>query len=51
MALAHSPKIVTDNLVFCVDAANTKSYPGTGATWNDISMSGSVNNGTIDGAT
>ena len=51
MALVHSPKIVTDNLVLCLDAGNTKSYPGTGATWNDISMSGSVNNGTIDGAT
>jgi hypothetical protein len=33
----------------CLDAGNTKSYPGTGATWTDISGSG--NNGTIDGAT
>ena len=49
MALTHSPKIVTDNLVLCLDAANTKSYSGTGTTWNDISYNG--NNGTIDGAT
>jgi hypothetical protein len=27
MALIHSPKIVTDNLVLCLDAGNTKSYP------------------------
>ena len=50
MALVHSsPKIVTDNLLLYLDAANTKSYPGTGATWTDISSNG--NNGTIDGAT
>lgn len=37
MALAHSPSIVTDGLVLCLDAANTKSYPGSGATWTDLS--------------
>jgi hypothetical protein len=40
MALSHSPSIVLSNLVFCVDSANVKSYPGTGATWTDISTSG-----------
>ena len=35
--LAHSPKIVTDGLVLCLDAANTKSYPGSGTTWTDLS--------------
>ena len=35
MGLAHSPRIVTDNLVFALDAANTKSYPGSGSTWTD----------------
>ncbi len=48
MALVHSPKIVTDNLLFYVDAANAKSYPGTGTTWTDMM---GTNNGTIDGAT
>jgi hypothetical protein len=38
MALAHSPKIVTDGLVLCLDAANPKSYPGTGTTWFDLSL-------------
>ncbi len=37
MGLEHSPKIVTDNLYFCVDAANIKSYPGSGTTWTDMS--------------
>jgi len=37
--------IVTDGLVFYVDAANTKSYPSSGTAWNDISKGG--NNGTL----
>ena len=36
MALSHSPSIVTDGLVLCLDAANRKSYPGTGTGWNNI---------------
>ena len=47
MALVHSPRIVTDNLVLCVDAANTKSYPGSGTTWYDLSGNG--NHWTIEG--
>ena len=45
MGLAHSPRIVTDNLVLALDAANTKSYPGSGTTWTDLSGKG--NNGTL----
>lgn len=30
MALSHSPKIVTDNLLLYLDAGNTRCYPGTG---------------------
>jgi hypothetical protein len=37
MGLSHSPKIVTDNLVLCLDAANRKSYSGSGNTWFDLS--------------
>ena len=51
MALAHSPKIATDGLVLCLDAGNTKSYPGSGTTWSDLSGNG--NNGSLqnmDGA-
>lgn len=39
MSLIHSPKIVTDGLVLCIDAANPKSYTGTGTEWNDLSRS------------
>lgn len=36
MGLAHSPRIVTNGLVLALDAANSKSYPGSGTTWSDI---------------
>ena len=42
MALSHSPRIVTDGLVLCLDAGNTKSYPGSGTTWTDLSGKGNV---------
>lgn len=45
MALSHSPRIITDGLVLCLDAANSKSYPGSGTTWTDLSGNG--NNGTL----
>ena len=47
MSLAHSPSIVTSGLVLYLDAANSKSYPGSGTTWNDISGGGNV--GTLAG--
>ena len=40
MATNYNPSIVTDGLVLCLDAANTKSYPGSGTTWTDISGKG-----------
>jgi hypothetical protein len=45
MALSHSPSIITSGLVLCLDAANRKSYPGSGSTWTDLSGRG--NNGTL----
>ena len=45
MGLAHSPSIVMDGLALYLDAANTKSYPGTGTAWTDLSGLG--NNGTL----
>jgi hypothetical protein len=41
----YGPKIVTSGLVLCLDAANKRSYPGTGTTWTDLS--GNSNNGTL----
>jgi hypothetical protein len=37
MGFNYSPKIVTDGLVLYLDAANSRSYPGSGTTWNDLS--------------
>jgi hypothetical protein len=45
MGLSHSPSIATNGLVLCLDAANRKSYPGSGTTWTDLSGNG--NNGTL----
>ena len=45
MAVEHSPYIVNSGLVLCLDAGNTKSYPGSGSTWSDLS--GNSNNGTL----
>lgn len=45
MALQHSPSIVTSGLVFCVDAANPRSYPGSSTAWYDVSGNG--NTGTL----
>ena len=45
MGLYYNPTIIQDGLVVALDAANTKSYPGSGTTWFDISGNG--NNGTL----
>ena len=36
MAFNHNPQIVHKNLIFCFDALDKNSYPGTGTTWTDI---------------
>ena len=33
MSAYSGPEIVNDGLVLCLDAANFKSYPGTGTTY------------------
>jgi len=48
MALSHSPQIVTNGLILALDAANTKSYPGSGTTWTDVSGNGYK--GTLNGS-
>jgi hypothetical protein len=45
MGIGYNPKIVTDGLVLCLDAANRKSYSGSGNTWTDLSGLGT--NGTL----
>jgi hypothetical protein len=39
------PEIVEDGLVLALDAGNSKSYPGSGTTWTDLS--GNSNTGTL----
>lgn len=46
MAFIRGANVVTDGLVLTVDAANSKSYPGSGTTWRDLG--GSSRNATIN---
>ena len=48
MSLGHGPSVVRDGIVLSVDAANVKSYPGSGTTWFDLS--GNNRNLTIFGS-
>jgi len=45
MASHSGPDIIEDGLVLALDAANTKSYGGSGTTWSDLSGNG--NDGTL----
>jgi len=45
VGLAHSPSLVMNGLVLALDAANSKSYPGSGTIWTDLSGNG--NTGTL----
>jgi hypothetical protein len=40
MSVAGGPDLIQDGLVLCLDAANTKSYPGSGTSWVDLSRNG-----------
>jgi hypothetical protein len=45
MGIAYNTSIVRSGLVLHLDAANPKSYPGSGTIWKDLSGRG--NNGTL----
>jgi hypothetical protein len=43
-----TPRMITDGLILYLDAANVKSYPGSGTNWVDLSstqITGSLTNG------
>ena len=40
MSVNAGPNVVEDDLVFALDAANSRSYSGTGTTWSDLSGNG-----------
>jgi hypothetical protein len=42
MGIAYNTSVVRDGLVLHLDAANPKSYPGTGTVWSDLSGSGNT---------
>jgi hypothetical protein len=41
----YGPRTITNGLVLALDAGNSKSYPGTGTAWTDLSGNG--NTGTL----
>jgi Concanavalin A-like lectin/glucanases superfamily len=45
MSTSYNPQIVTDGLITYLDAGNSRSYPATGTTCNDLSGQG--NTGTL----
>lgn len=47
MGVAYNPSVVTNGLILALDAGNTKSYPGSGTTWSDLSGNG--RNATVNG--
>ena len=46
MSVHAGPEIANDGLVLCLDATNSKSYPGSGTSWYDVS--GNNNHFTIN---
>jgi hypothetical protein len=54
MSISYNSSIVTNGLVLCLDAANPRSYPGSGSVWYDVSGNGrnlTLQNGpTFDGS-
>ena len=40
MSYNNGPRIVTNGLVLHLDAGNSRSYPGSGTTWSDLSRNG-----------
>lgn len=49
MAIVYNTNVVRNGLVLYLDAANVKSYPGTGTVWTDLSGRG--NHGTMSTVT
>lgn len=50
MGFFYNPKIVTDRFLLCLDAASSRSYSGSGITWNDLSkeaFNGTLTNGPV----
>jgi hypothetical protein len=46
MGFYRGPRVIQDGLVLALDAGSTRSYPGTGTTWYDLSGNG--NDATVE---
>jgi hypothetical protein len=42
--IGYNPSVVNTNLLWCIDAGNPRSYPGSGTTWYDVNT---ATNGTL----
>lgn len=42
MGITYNTSTIRNGLVFCVDAANIKSYPGSGTSWTELNGTGQV---------
>jgi hypothetical protein len=42
MSTQYSPRVITDGLVLCLDAASRESYQGSGTVWRDLAGSNNV---------
>ena len=58
MGIFYSPRLVNTGLLVSLDAANVRSYPGSGTSWYDLSglgntmtIYGSATTSTMGGAT
>jgi hypothetical protein len=54
MSFSFGNKIITDGLISYLDAANLRSYPGSGTVWNDLTINsnnGSLVNGPVYNST
>lgn len=51
MAVFSGPEVVNDGLVLHLDAANDRSYPGSGTTWSDLSKSNNSDSSLLGGVT
>lgn len=49
MSAAAGPNLIENGLVLCLDAANPKSYPGSGTIWRDLNnnKNGILTNGAV----
>ena len=51
MAFHNNPRIVTDDLLLCLDASDSSSYSGSGTVWNNLADPNGISTYTLSGWT